>query len=368
MVDIVQLLRKDIPFNKDQDKCLEEICLDKTLDNTNCSGAKDFELFMESLSSDAPYEKVILDKIKQFIRDKLPSLINNFESWNLNNSTVLDKKQPSCLDMSHDFQLFQKLDSLFPNPVDAATIKFGSLLNFLYTHIHEEDYKEKSLKKFLNHLDFAWSLSVGHNAFDRLSLPSLVHYLTDRAAEEPETEADKEKHDNFQKEPILDDIDETFSMYDYTPEADFLESEFAVSDTLTRRKRGGSGSKKKSKKVDLSGIEFSEKLLRVVKQSHHTPHTFDYFDDVIPHIQRVAAATVPFCWYFTANNTNSGLPFGPYGESYCDEFQTTFNEYGLCYTYNNFDLKTNGLNLEGERCGTVRKSEGCGKRKGLRYI
>ena len=26
-----------------------------------------------------------------------------------------------------------------------------------------------------------------------------------------------------------------------------------------------------------------------------------------------------------------------YQESYCNAFQTTFNEHGLCYTYNNAD-------------------------------
>ena len=56
--------------------------------------------------------------------------------------------------------------------------------------------------------------------------------------------------------------------------------------------------------------------------------------------------------------TNSGVPFGPYGESYCDAFQSTITEYGLCYTYNNEDLHTNGIYAD--RGGDITNQGGAG--------
>ena len=37
-----------------------------------------------------------------------------------------------------------------------------------------------------------------------------------------------------------------------------------------------------------------------------------------------------------------GLLHGPYNERYCNSFQTTINEAGLCYTFNNYNLGTKG--------------------------
>ena len=56
-----------------------------------------------------------------------------------------------------------------------------------------------------------------------------------------------------------------------------------------------------------------------------------------------------------------GLLHGPYNERYCNSFQTTINEAGLCYTFNNYNLGTKGMSEEG--IFKVSKVEGCGRSK-----
>ena len=47
--------------------------------------------------------------------------------------------------------------------------------------------------------------------------------------------------------------------------------------------------------------------------------------------------TFPFCFYGSENKVEGQQPsyLKAYQESYCNAFQTTFNEHGLCYTINN---------------------------------
>ena len=47
--------------------------------------------------------------------------------------------------------------------------------------------------------------------------------------------------------------------------------------------------------------------------------------------------TFPFCFYGSENKVEGQEPsyLKAYQESYCNAFQTTFNEHGLCYTINN---------------------------------
>ena len=61
-----------------------------------------------------------------------------------------------------------------------------------------------------------------------------------------------------------------------------------------------------------------------------------------------------------------GLLHGPYNERYCNSFQTTINEAGLCYTFNNYNLGTKGMSEDG--IFKVSKVEGCGRSKGLRLV
>lgn len=70
-----------------------------------------------------------------------------------------------------------------------------------------------------------------------------------------------------------------------------------------------------------------------------------------------------FCTYF-----DLGESFGPYNEKYCNAFQTTINEEGLCYTFNNFNLGTSGISDEDDKIFTVQKVPGCGKSKGFRVV
>ena len=49
-------------------------------------------------------------------------------------------------------------------------------------------------------------------------------------------------------------------------------------------------------------------------------------------------------------------------------FQTTINEAGLCYTFNNYDLGMDSSASSRPSAISVRNVRGCGKRKGLRVV
>ena len=61
-----------------------------------------------------------------------------------------------------------------------------------------------------------------------------------------------------------------------------------------------------------------------------------------------------------------GLSYGPYGERYCKDFQSTINEEGLCYTWNNVELGTSGMIEKGPFL--IQKVKGCGKTRGFRLV
>jgi hypothetical protein len=45
-----------------------------------------------------------------------------------------------------------------------------------------------------------------------------------------------------------------------------------------------------------------------MKQSNHAPQVFDVSESDENHDKRrVASATIPFCWYYKENITNSGM-------------------------------------------------------------
>ena len=58
--------------------------------------------------------------------------------------------------------------------------------------------------------------------------------------------------------------------------------------------------------------------------------------------------------------------------SYCDQFQPTFNEAGLCYTLNNVDLGKFSATGRHKNVTSddfvVRNVKGCGKQRGLRVV
>ena len=109
----------------------------------------------------------------------------------------------------------------------------------------------------------------------------------------------------------------------------------------------------------------------------HPPHISGGFykashGNLIDAIDPIPSPAFPFC-YYQDKTDSKGRPFGPYGDNYCEDFQPTFNENGLCYTYNNHELGM--IAFEGadadhraERSFQVRKVKGCGKKKGFTLI
>ena len=45
----------------------------------------------------------------------------------------------------------------------------------------------------------------------------------------------------------------------------------------------------------------------------------------------------PFC-YYSSDSESVGEKLDEYNEYYCNAFQPSFNEYGLCHTFNNPDV------------------------------
>ena len=91
----------------------------------------------------------------------------------------------------------------------------------------------------------------------------------------------------------------------------------------------------------------------------------------------------PLCLYEDDDQDSVGLKFPEYPEDrFCNSFQPTFNEYGLCYTYNNVKLGLDQHDWDsgksGERSGSsrpphpdlfrIRKVAGCGKERGFQMV
>lgn len=68
------------------------------------------------------------------------------------------------------------------------------------------------------------------------------------------------------------------------------------------------------------------------------PHPIESSGEIVPN------AAFPFCFYGSSkygslegNESVAGTFLPSYQEHYCNVFRTTFNEHGLCYTFNNAD-------------------------------
>ena len=78
--------------------------------------------------------------------------------------------------------------------------------------------------------------------------------------------------------------------------------------------------------------------------------------------------TFPFCFYGPQESNTHDLKtsyMNAYQESYCNAFQTTFNELGICYTINNLDQ---GFDDTKNGSRPLLKVKGCGKSKGLKLV
>ncbi len=78
--------------------------------------------------------------------------------------------------------------------------------------------------------------------------------------------------------------------------------------------------------LPIERIGIDSELLDTMKKSLHPPHVLEN-GKIVPN------AAFPFCKY--GSREGDGILLPEYGERYCNAFQTTFNEYGLCYTFNN---------------------------------
>ena len=84
-----------------------------------------------------------------------------------------------------------------------------------------------------------------------------------------------------------------------------------------------------------------------------------------PRGEREANPAFPLCLY--TNKHKEGTVLGEYkGDTYCDAFQTTFNDHGLCYTYNNVKLFKD--DEEDNQPFKIRNVEGCGKERGFQMV
>lgn len=102
--------------------------------------------------------------------------------------------------------------------------------------------------------------------------------------------------------------------------------------------------------------------------SIHPPHVTD--SDGL----RMPNPAIPHCSYNQgADDEVDSLILDEYEtDFFCRSFQTTYNDHGLCYTYNNIQLglesKIGGENRDGGDAGSffrIRKVTGCGKERGL---
>ena len=74
--------------------------------------------------------------------------------------------------------------------------------------------------------------------------------------------------------------------------------------------------------IQLTDADWSlnPEIMQILQLTLHPPHA-------VHNKKIVSSPTFPFCFYGSEGRLGQ--------EHYCNAFQTTFNEYGLCYTFNN---------------------------------
>ena len=208
----------------------------------------------------------------------------------------------SCRKMATDFLILWEFMEIMKE-VELEQLNHGSLMKWLYTNIDDQDMKEEM---------FA-------------SLIPMDKY--------PELYSSHLGSSNDHQSPNLVKI---------------LNQKFRDGSNLTSQ--------------PLVNLKFSPTLMTHMRYAHHPPHLAEVSEDGT--MRPVANAAFPFCFY--QNKQRDGVKFGPYRELYCNDFQTTINEKGLCYTYNNYNL---GMDpMAREEAFYIRQVKGCGKGKGLQLV
>ncbi len=81
-------------------------------------------------------------------------------------------------------------------------------------------------------------------------------------------------------------------------------------------------------------IEFGSDLIQIMRDSVHPPHVISKEGKPVPQ------SAFPTCVY---DGGAEGITVPRYDSPFCNKFQTTFNEIGMCYTYNNYELDLEGV-------------------------
>ena len=98
--------------------------------------------------------------------------------------------------------------------------------------------------------------------------------------------------------------------------------------------------------------------------SLHPPHVIEKTknDDDKEQEKIIPNSAFPFCFYGSEKKSKDIQ--SPYQESYCKDFQTTFNEQGQCYSFNNVNLNVKTP----KNLVNIRKVTGCGRKSGLQLV
>lgn len=288
----------------------EEYRKEPVLEDPSCPRIRDFKSFMVSAEKEENYPDLFLSIFKGHFTaaslDMKGDLKNRLDKMF---SSTLGPGDPTCSQMVADFDFLSRV-SLFVANLNSSDILPGSLLQWLYTNAQNQQSRRDLFRKYFPVESFPSLYSSSLGTEDHIPIPEVVHTLTDKV------------------ESILE---------------------------------GGGGGEDK-----LRNITFSEDLLHVMRLSVHPPHVAGRHGHRSGSVDFTTTPNpaFPFCWY--RDKLDEGLRFGPYGEQYCQGFQTTINEVGLCYSYNNYDL---GKDPEaGPEAIQVRNVAGCGKKKGLQVI
>ncbi|XP_059093651.1 uncharacterized protein LOC131888743 [Tigriopus californicus] len=215
---------------------------------------------------------------------------------------------PTCAEIREDLAFLKDLDSFLGGPSNALDLSQtppGSIMSWVFAHLPDNENATHLYHHFFPRSKFPELYSEAYGTFEDMPLPDLVHYLNDHG------EIDSARLSN-------------------------ITNHFRLNLTKT--------------------------LLNVMRFSIHPPHVAEVQEDFS--IRQMPQPLFPFCWF--RDQLDSGIKYGPYDEHYCHSFQTTFNDHGLCYTFNNFDLGFDDRATN--EAVQVRKVQGCGKSKGLRVI
>ena len=104
----------------------------------------------------------------------------------------------------------------------------------------------------------------------------------------------------------------------------------------------------------------SDEFLDIMKMSLHPPHVFEKTknDEDGEQEKIIPNSAFPFCFYGSEKKSKD------IQSPYCKDFQTTFNEQGQCYSFNNVNLNVKTP----ENFVNIRKVTGCGRKSGLQLV